>query len=361
MANLPRARPRLTKLPYDVLYKILSLVLPYVPPRVRLCLDTALPSWLSVFSRGAARVRCPPILLVCRLLNRYALRILYGQTRLSIHSDRSFLTKISKLKARRYIQKLDLALGMHPFPSIKHRNDVCKRFDIASFYAPAYLIDLLHRIFPQLMSVHLTIVEIEDTKDRDEGDITHPFLLSSLTQSSTIDPARWNNLITSIRYKASSSFTTPLPRNLPSRLGFSKVNDDPEEEKLGALQQNVLQKFTPLSPAHLPNLSQVVFYVITNKSRADDPKNGDTGYLSLDQEYNQLRDQFDVICGEELYGSSAVEVWVVRTVIRGPRGQTVEVGWSELIPRHTEALVRNRRAEGHGKGKGKAREVAIHA
>lgn len=155
-------KTRLTALPYDILYKILSLVLPTLPPRVALLFDRPRPAWLDLFIARHAIISCPSVVLVCRLLTRHCLRILYTHTQLSIHAGRSHLARLSRLRARRYIRKLDIALERQLRPNSKQKHEVLLRHetscsDIVSFYSPAYLVDLLHRIFPRLKSISLTL------------------------------------------------------------------------------------------------------------------------------------------------------------------------------------------------------------
>ena len=200
----------LLALPYDILYKILILVLPELPPCVRLTLDSPDPPWLQIFSTRKRHWDCAPVVLTCRLLARYSLRIIYGRTRLSVHPRRAFLARLSRLRARRYVQKLDLALELRRHPIHSRKDEICPRHDIASFYSPAYLIDLLHRIFPKLNSITLTLVEstpIPDPPVDGDGEVLHLFPLSTLSQSTNIDPAMFNNVVTSIRYVTSPTFT----------------------------------------------------------------------------------------------------------------------------------------------------------
>jgi hypothetical protein len=359
---MDRRSPRgalLTTLPYDILYKILSLVLPTLPARVRLKFDPA-PSWLNIFICENTTTACPPILLVCRLLTRHCLRIIYTHARLSIHASRKLLAQLSHLRARRYIQHLDLAIETRLHPSSKVKDEICPRHDIISFYSPAYLVDLLHRMFPRLKSIHLTVVETLGPVV-DDHEVTHFFPLSSLTCLNTIDPTTWNSRITSLRYKTDATFTPP---NLKSRHPLHTFDraaaDDEATAELHAtiLRKNILAKFAPLTPTILPNLAHIEFYVTTQQSYFSNFPNR----VHSEADVQQLREQFETICGDELFGVEGLEVALFRTVVWANAGQAQgeEMGWERMSHPCLQALFR-RRVPGKGKAKVKAKEVELDA
>ena len=286
LASIPRAT-RLTRLPYDLLYKILSLVLPTLPPRIALTLDRPGPPWLELFIARHATEPCPPIILVCRLLTRHCLRILYTRTRLSIHAGRSHLAQLSRLRARRYVRNLDLALERHLRPTFEQKHVVLRRHNtpssnVVSFYSPAYLVDLLHRIFPRLRSVSLTVVETCGSEHGRDGksincpsrcksadaEPLHYFALAAFTQSANIDPAMWNNLITAIRYKR--CYRPDIPQAVNSSFFLRSRPFFQARRRMGAIddleEAFSLERLPTLDATTVPNLSHVELYLSTCRS-----------------------------------------------------------------------------------------------
>ena len=361
--GIPTAR--LTTLPYDILFKILSLVLPALPPRVRLTLDTPAPSWLKIFHSHGFIIFCPPILLVCRLLTRHSLRILYTHTRLSVHAGRSYLAQLSRLRAKRYIQRIDLALESQAKPYRKEKDTVCLRHEISSFYSPAYLVDLLHRIFPRTKSIHLTIVETESSDstpalERKNGhasclsvapEITHFFDLASFTQSGSIDPAIWNDLIKAIRYKIDAAVQpkadTSLWGRARSRGEASALIGNGKHERN---RNRLLEKFRPLGPSFLPNLAQMQLYITTCRSFLDDPYEAPVHHRAEQEQIYLLWSACSISCG------GSVKAGLFRTMVEGPYGKRKEVGW-EPVEQHLVEAISLRKDEIDGKCKGKGKQV----
>jgi hypothetical protein len=242
---------------------------------------------------------------------------------------------------------------------------------MVSFYSPAYLVDLLHRIFPRLRSIHLTIVETGRSSDEKcwkiggcrhpqcvptECEVLHLFQLSSLTQPSTIDSTIWNDLVTSIRYKLDQDCGRLNPRLRPllrlrSPLLASDEEDTSLEDPVHTLHVRLLRQLSPISPTLLPNLSQIQFYVRTNQSYLND-KTRDGTAVHLKLELRQLQQLFETICSKELFGVEGVEVDVFRTLVAGNPGQRREVGWETMSRQRIDAILGTLE-----KGKGKARAM----
>ena len=210
----------LTSLPYDILNQILNLAIPPLPQAVHLS-SFPCASYLKLF-RPFEATPCLPILLVCRLLTRHLLRMIYSEVRIVIHLDRGYLTALTRLKSRQHVQHIDLAVNLQPgqVQPCGHRAGTkpthVEPYHVVSFYSPSYVVDLVLRTFPILKSVQLTIVEsgAEHKSGRDACDVVHSFAPSSLTDTTMVDSPQWNERITSLRYKLIRSFITLTEEDL---------------------------------------------------------------------------------------------------------------------------------------------------
>ncbi len=353
---------RLVSLPYDILHKILCLVLPKLPEKIALTLDRPGPPWLDMFTMHLPIIACPPILLVCRLLTRHCLRMIYTDTRLSIHAGRSYLARLSRLRAKRYVQKLDLALERQLYPNSKQKHEALQRhhtssLDTVSFYSPAYLVDLLHRIFPRLRTIHLTIVETggpDSGSDRKPLNLTgrdtridpepvHYFALAAFTQSGNIDPATWNDLITAIRYKRSSRPDTSLATKSPFLFRSRQSLAEPKGTANSSEEA--------LNTTFLPNLSKVELYLTTCRSYVDNEKSKDgshwTEQLQLVRHLRAVQRTIDL-------SRKSVELKLFRTIIHGGPGMRKEMDSRPLEQHLVDALMREL---GEARSKGKERLI----